>query len=30
VLVSNDAIFKTLAEIDPRLVVENWAEKGAP
>ena len=30
VLVSNDAIFNTLAEIDPRLVVENWAEKGAP
>lgn len=24
-LVSNDAIFGTLAELEPRLVVENWA-----
>lgn len=25
VLVSNDALFRTLAELDPRLTVENWA-----
>ena len=25
-LVSNDAIFKTLSELEPRLEVENWAE----
>lgn len=25
VLVSNDAIFTTLAELEPRLTVENWA-----
>src|SRR3954454_8256423 len=27
VLVSNDAIFVTLAELEPRLSVENWAER---
>jgi predicted nucleic acid-binding protein len=25
VLVSNDALFRTLAELEPRLTVENWA-----
>src|SRR5689334_14353919 len=27
VLVSNDAIFAALAELEPRLAVENWAER---
>ena len=26
VLVSNDRIFRILATLEPRLVVENWAE----
>jgi predicted nucleic acid-binding protein len=30
VLVSNDGIFRTLAELDPRLMVENWADAIAP
>ena len=27
-LVSNDTIFRTLSDLEPRLEVENWAERG--
>ncbi len=27
-LVSNDTIFRTLSDLEPRLKVENWAERG--
>jgi predicted nucleic acid-binding protein len=30
VLVSNDGIFRVLAELEPRLTIENWAEAISP